>query len=189
VVLDDLLDEAVSNAMDEVKKRRSDLPPEALEAISRSVGIGALRFNLVKVQPEKQIVFRWEEALNFDGATAPFVQYSHARACSILAKDPEGFHGEVDWSSLVEPSEMKLVRKLSELGPVISTGARERKVHLMAPYLVELASLFNEFYRDCPVLKEEDPARRKARMALVELSRRVLGRGLWCLGIDAPRSM
>ncbi len=189
VFLDDLLDEAVSNAKDEVLKRRSDLAPEALEVISRSVGIGALRFNMVKVQPEKQIVFKWEEALNFEGATAPFVQYSHARACSILAKEPEGFHGEIDWSSLVEPSEMKLVKKLSELGPVISTGARERKVHLLAPYLVELASLFNEFYRDCPVLKEEDPARRKARMALVELSRRVLARGLWCLGIDAPRSM
>ncbi len=189
VFLDDLLDEAVSNARDEVMKRRSDLSSEGLEAISRSVGIGALRFNMVKVQPEKQIVFRWEDALNFDGATAPFVQYSHARACSILSKDPKGFHGEVDWSMLVEPSEMKLVRKLSELGAVISSGARERRVHLMAPYLVELASFFNEFYRDCPVLKEEDPARRKARTALVELSRRVLGRGLWCLGIDAPMSM
>jgi arginyl-tRNA synthetase len=189
VFLDDLLDEAVSNAREEVLKRRSDLSPEGLEAISRSVGIGALRFNMVRVQPDKQIVFRWEEALNFDGASAPFVQYSHARACSILGKDPSGFLGEVDWSMLVEPSEMKLVRKLSELGPVISLGARERKVHLMAPYLVELASFFNEFYRDCPVLKEEDPSRRKARMALVELSRRVLGRGLWCLGIDAPMSM
>lgn len=189
VYLDDLLEEALSNAREEVLKRREDLPSSELDRISRAVGIGALRFNMVRVQPEKQIVFRWEEALNFDGATAPFVQYSHARACSIIAKDPEGFKGELDWSRLVEVSELKLVRKLSELGSVISQGARERKVHLMAPYLVELASLFNDFYRDCPVLKEPDPARRRARMALVELSRRVLGRGLWCLGIEAPSSM
>ena len=71
----------------------------------------------------------------------------------------------------------------------VRSGAVDRKPHLMASYLVELASTFNEFYRDCPVLNEKDPARREARLALVDMTREILSRGLWSLGIDSPRKM
>ncbi len=189
VYLDDLLDEAVDLARIEVEKRREDLSEGELASISEAVGIGALRFNMIKVQPEKKIVFRWEEALNFEGSSAPFVQYSHARACSILRRSGEEVEGEFDWGSLVEDSERDLVKKLADFDRIVMKSAADRKVHLLTVYLVETASTFNEFYRDCPVISEEDPSRRKARLALVELSREVLSAGLSLLGIESPASM
>ncbi len=189
VFLDDLLDEAVDLARIEVEKRRTDLEDVELIEISEAVGIGALRFNIIKVQPEKKIVFKWEEALNFEGSTAPFVQYSHARACSIIGRSSDEMVGNIDWSKLVDRSERDLVKRLSGFDEVILKSAKDRKVHLLTVYLVETASSFNDFYRDCPVINESDPDRRKARLGLVEMSREVLATGLNILGIKAPTSM
>ncbi|MBN1540245.1 MAG: arginine--tRNA ligase [Candidatus Thermoplasmatota archaeon] len=189
VFLDDLLDEAVERAREEVEKRRDDLTTGELSSISEAVGIGALRFNVIKVQPEKRMVFRWEEALNFEGASAPFVQYSHARACSIIKKHGVEFDGTPDWSLLVEPSEISLLRTLGRFPQVIEEAASKRKMHLVPLYLVELASSFNDFYRDCPVLAESNEDRRDTRLALVVLSRSILKKGLGALGITAPEQM
>lgn len=189
VFLDDLLDEAVYRARSEVEKRREDLEKEELRNISEMVGIGALRFNMIKVQPEKKIVFRWEDALNFEGSSAPFVQYSHARACSILRKLGSSLPESISGEKIVEGSEIELIKKLSEFKEVISRSAEDRKVHLLTVYLVDLASTFNEFYRDCPVLIEEDIDLRNTRIALVELTRETLSSGLGILGIEAPPSM
>jgi arginyl-tRNA synthetase len=188
VFLDDLLEEAVARAREEVLKRREDLPPMDVEAISRKVGIGALRFNMIRVQPEKQIVFRWEDALNFEGASAPFVQYSYARACSILEKGgiPSS---EPRWDLLVERSELQLAKRMAMFPNVLSDCVRQRKPHLMANYLVEAASAFSDFYRDCPVLQEYNPERRLARIGLCRLVRDVLSAGLGSLGIEAPQTM
>ncbi len=188
VYLDDLLDEAVDRARVEVLKRRGDLSESEVERISRTVGIGALRFNVIKVQAEKKMTFKWEDALSFEGSSAPFIQYSHARACSILSR--AGMEEkEIDWGKLVEGAEKGLVKTLSRFPGMVRTCAAGNKPHLMANYLVDCASSFNEFYRDCPVISEEDPERRWTRIALVEMSRRVLGKGLWTLGIDAPEKM
>ena len=90
VYLDDLVDECINRAYAEVKKRRgNELSEEKMKEISEYVGIGALRYNIIKVQPEKSIVFKWEEALNFEGNSAPFIQYAHARAASILSKNKD----------------------------------------------------------------------------------------------------
>ena len=86
VYLDDLIEEAEDRALEEVRKRRTDLSEERMREIARDIGAGAVRYNIVRVQPEKQLVFQWEDALNFEGNSAPFVQYAHARACSILRK-------------------------------------------------------------------------------------------------------
>ncbi|MCK5772359.1 MAG: arginine--tRNA ligase, partial [Thermoplasmata archaeon] len=117
-----------------------------------------------------------------------FIQYSHARACSILSRG-EMEKGEIDWGKLVEGAERGLVKMLSRFPEMVRTCASGNKPHLMANYLVDCASSFNEFYRDCPVISEEDPQRRRARVALVEMARRVLKKGLWSLGIDAPEKM
>jgi arginyl-tRNA synthetase len=188
VFLDDLLEEAVARVREEVLKRRTDLSEEEVAGISRKVGIGALRFNMIRVQPEKQIVFKWEEALNFEGASAPFVQYSCARACSILQKGGAPSE-EPDWGLLVERSELNLAKKLAMFQNVLSDCVRQRKPHLMANYLVEAASSFSDFYRDCPVLQEYNPQRRMARIGLCHLTRDVLSSGLGSLGIDAPETM
>ncbi len=188
VYLDDLLDEAVERARSEVLKRRGDLSDSEVGEISRTVGIGALRFNVIKVQAEKKMTFRWEDALSFEGSSAPFIQYSHARACSILSKvDME--EENPDWGKLVEGAEKGLVKTLTRFPGMVGMCATENKPHLMANYLVDCASSFNEFYRDCPVISEDDPDRMRTRIALVEMARRVLSKGLWTLGINAPERM
>ena len=90
VYLDELIDECIERAYSEVKKRRGEeLSEEKMKKIAEKVGVGSIRYNIIKVQPEKDIVFKWEEALNFEGNAVPFIQYAHARACSILIKSKE----------------------------------------------------------------------------------------------------
>jgi arginyl-tRNA synthetase len=187
VNLDDLVEEAVDRAYEEVKKRRTDLPEERMREISRIVGIGSLRYNIVRVQAEKQIVFKWEDALNFEGSSAPFVQYAHARACSILAK-AGSWDRAFDAKALTNEHEKSLVKTISSLPSIIEDCAENRRAHILAVYAQDLAAEFNHFYRYIPVLKAEGKAR-DARLALVEASMWALKNTLNCLGIDAPEEM
>lgn len=186
VNLDDLIDEAVDRAYDEVRKRREDLPEGRKREIAEIVGVGAVRYNIVRVQAEKRIVFRWEEALNFEGNSAPFLQYAHARACGILDK-AEG-RGGADPRLLTHPNEQRLLRWIAKFPSAVVDAAETRRVHAIAAYATEFASQFNAFYRDCPVLSAE-LGLRAARLALVDASRIVLHNALGCLGLKAPREM
>ena len=187
VYLDDLIDEAVERAFEEVKKRRSDLSEERMRQIAEVVGVGALRYNVIRVQPEKQIVFKWEEALNFEGNSAPFIQYSHARCCSILAKS-ELYR---DWSgeALTAPVEADLARVLARYPEMVLEAASGRRPHLVAAYAHECAATLNQFYKACPVLKAETEELRNDRLAIVDASRWVLRNALTLLGIAAPEEM
>ncbi len=187
VNLDDLIDESVERAYAEVAKRRGDLPEARKRAIAEFVGVGAVRYNIVRVQAEKKIVFRWEEALSFEGNSAPFLQYAHARASSILAK--AGSHGTGNPGLLVHPQEQRLLRRIAKFPSEIREAAEGRRVHALAAYAAEFAAQFNQFYRDCPVLAAETPALREARLALVEAARVVLRNALDCLGLEAPGEM
>jgi arginyl-tRNA synthetase len=186
VWMDDLIDEAVERAYAEVRKRRTDLSEERMRRIAEVVGIGALRFNIVRVQAEKKIVFRWEEALNFEGNSAPFVQYAHARACGILDK-ADGW-AEPDVSVLSHPSEVLLLKRLARLPSTMDQCATMRRPHPLAAYAIDTAAAFNQFYRDCPVLAS-DPPLRDARLALVDGTRIVLRNALYGLGVRAPAEM
>ncbi len=187
VNLDDLLDEAVARAREEVGKRRADLPQERKEAIAEFVGIGAVRYNIARVQAEKRIVFKWEEALNFEGNSAPFLQYAHARACSIL--DRAGPRSGGDPRLLVHPQEQLLLRRLAKFPSTVREAATSRRVHVVAGYAADVAAQFNQFYRDCPVLTAGSDALRAARLDLVDASRVVLHNALDGLGLVAPREM
>ncbi|MDD2778119.1 MAG: arginine--tRNA ligase [Methanocellales archaeon] len=185
VDLDDLLDEAFDRAYIEVQKRRPDLPENQKRKIAGIVGMGAVRFDTVKVAPEKMITFRWEEALDFEKQGAPFIQYAHARACSILSKASlEDF----DPSLLKEPCEVELIKKMAFFPGIVASAAHDLKPNIVAIYARELAEKFNQFYLHIPVLKAEDDLR-KARLALVECARIVLANVLNLLGIIAPESM
>ena len=186
VYLDDLIDEAVSRAYEEIKSRRSDMSEDRMREIAKVIGVGAIRYNIVRVQPEKQLVFKWNEALNFDGNSGPFLQYSHARACSMLRKAGD-FKDVVDASKLTDEYEIKLVKAISKFGSIIESAGELRRIHLLPAYGHELASAFNQFYASVPVLNSDDE--RDARLTLVKCARITLNNVLRCLGMGAPEEM
>jgi len=185
VNLDDLLDEAIERAYIEVDKRRKDLAEDQKRKIAEAVGIGAVRFDIIRVAAEKSITFKWEQALDFEKQGAPFVQYSYARACSILAKaTPQKY----DLSVLKEKEEVALVKKMAMLPYVVQVASTDLKPHIIAGYARELAETFNQFYRFVSVLNAE-PELRDARLALVDASRITLANALDLLGIAALEEM
>ncbi|MDH7507185.1 MAG: arginine--tRNA ligase, partial [Candidatus Thermoplasmatota archaeon] len=189
VYLDDLIDECIKRAYNEVKKRRKkELSEKKMKEIAEKIGIGALRYNIIKVQPEKDIVFKWEEALNFEGNASPFIQYSHARACSILSKKQDKIKN-YDTKLLKHYTELSLIKKLATFPIIINDACKDCSPHIITNYLFDVASSFNQFYRDCPVLPEKQKHLRVARLALVEATKIVLKNGLNLLGIIAPEEM
>ena len=191
IAADDLMEKIEDRAYGEVAKRRTDLGERKKREIARKVGIGALRYDMVKVSPDKHIIFDFDDALDIEKKGAPFIQYSHARACSILRAVEEHDYAvtlEYDPALLKEPSEIALIKKLSQLGSVIDAAATDLKTHQVAKYARELAESFNQFYKDCPVLTAEADLR-KARLALVDCARIGLRDVLGVLGIDAPEEM
>src|SRR5207244_3591283 len=153
VHLDDLIDEALDRAYTEVSKRRTDLSEAKKREIAETIGISAVRYNIVRVQAEKAITFHWEEALNFEGNSSPFVQYAHARACSILSKSNGS--GRADRRLLVHPQEQRLLRRIAKFPSGLRDAAIGRRVHSVAGEASEFAAQFNQFYRHCPVLTAE----------------------------------
>jgi arginyl-tRNA synthetase len=189
VYLDDLIEEIVVRAYKEVKKRReSELEESRMWQIAEMVGVGALRYNIIKVQPEKDIVFRWKDALNFEGNAMPFIQYAHARACGILSKvDQQLFR--FDASLLKVQSEIDLIKHFAQLPIVINDACVGCKPHIVASYAYETAALFNQFYRDCPVLSEKNEDLQQSRLCVVEATHHVLSNVLELLGVPAPEEM
>jgi len=194
VFLDDLMDEAVARAREDTWARRPELGASAVEAIAQAVGLGAVRYNILRVQPEKAFVFRWEDALSFEGASAPFVQYSYTRACSILRKAAEdgpalepGMDPSAAAGALRHPAELTLARWVARWPGMVEECADDRRVHPVAAYSEGLASAFNAFYRDVPVLQGADA--RAARLLLVEVARIAMGSALAALGVAAPEQM
>ena len=154
--------------------------------IAKIVGIGAIRYNIVRVQPEKQFVFKWNDALNFDGNSGPFLQYSHARSCSMLRKAGE-YNVVSDASKYTDETEKKLIKTLSKFPSIIQQAAEDRRIHLLPAYGHEVASAFNQFYASVPVLNSGDS--RDARITLVNCTRIVLRNILGCMGMGAPEEM
>lgn len=187
---DDVLDQVQQAAYEEVAKRRPETDEKFKKKVSEFVGIGAVRYDIIRVSPEKSTTFDWKQALDFEKQGAPFIQYAHARACSIIknAEETGIFIGEFDPNILVEEQEVALIKKLAAFENVIDIAARDLKPVLPAIYARELADAFNQFYRFVPVLSAE-PEYVKARLALVECSRSVLANALDTLGITAPESM
>jgi arginyl-tRNA synthetase len=201
--LEDLLDEAVERAREEVEDRledrtRGDLTEADIERIARQVGIGAVRYDIVAKQPSKAITFDWEAALDFEAQSAPYVQYAHARACGILeeagvdpdAEAPPGGAGAdgPDATLLDTPEERALLRLTARFPAVVEEAATDLEPHRVATYLRAYADAFNAFYRECPVVGAEADLR-LARLALVLAARRTLDAALGVLGIAAPESM
>ncbi len=187
--VDSVLDETVSRAKEEVEKRNPEADDDFLEKAAEAVGVGAFRYSLIRTSPEKEVVFRWGEALNFERNSGPAIQYSHARACSILRKADEKEVDEYTVSIFEEPQEYRLIKKLAKFPKAVRTAGEQFRPHLLAEYAADLSLIFNKFYEVAPVLDAESEELRRSRLRLVNCSRIVLGNVLNLLGIEAPEKM
>ncbi|MDW7990388.1 MAG: arginine--tRNA ligase [Archaeoglobaceae archaeon] len=180
-------DELIEKVKEEVKKiiAGRDFNEEEMEKIAKAVAIGAIRFDFLKVSPEKPIFFDMKKAIDFERQTASYIQYTHSRACSIIRKGDE--RDEFS-SELCNRVERDLVVLLSKMPYYIKRVVEELKPNLFAEYLLDVASKFNEFYRDYPVLKAEDKIK-KHRLAIVKAVRNVIHNGLDLIGIQALERM
>jgi arginyl-tRNA synthetase len=196
VDLDDLLDEAVDRAEDAVRSRMDDrirdddLTEDDVERIARQVGIGAVRYDIVSKQPTKAITFEWEDALDFEGQSAPYIQYAHARTCGILSEAGSGTAGGLDADLLDTDEERDLLQEIARFPAVIEAAADDLEPHQVATFARSFVDAFNAFYRSCPVLADDvDDDLRDARLALVAAAQHTLANALYVLGIEAPESM
>ncbi|MDU9375553.1 Arginine--tRNA ligase [Methanocorpusculaceae archaeon Sp1] len=187
ITADELIAETKKRALEEVTVRRPELSESERLQIASAVAIGAVRYDIVKVSAEKSTVFDWKEALDFERQSAPYIQYAHARACSILEKaKAEG--GFAENYSYTDSYEIALAKHIAHFPYVIEKVVMELRPHLLATYVRDLADLFNSFYRFAPVLKAEGSVR-DARLTLVDASRNTLASALDVLGIEALKSM
>jgi arginyl-tRNA synthetase len=183
---DELLDEVEKQAFEEVTARRPEESEELRRSIAADVASGAVRYDVVKVSADKATMFDWKAALDFEKLSAPFIQYSHARACSILRK--AGEIGQFNPDLLTGENEIVLIKKIAEFDQVIDRAARELKPHQLATYARELAECFNLFYRFSPVLDASTDLK-ASRLALVNASKNALREILETLGIKALETM
>jgi arginyl-tRNA synthetase len=184
VSADDLITEVTRRAYEEVTIRRSELDETTRRGIAKSVALAAIRYDIVKVSPEKSTVFNWKEALDFERQSGPYIQYAHARACSILEK--AGTY--TDCYELETDQEIALAKQIAKFPATIEKVIAELRPHLLAAYARELADTFNTFYHFEPVLKSEGTVRER-RLTLVRAVQNTLQESLETLGIDAIRTM
>ncbi len=188
ITFDEVLDEAVRRAYEEVSKRSPMLSEEEKLRIADFVGLGAVRYALVDVDPGKPVMFTWERVLNFETNSAPYVQYTHARACSILRK-AEKQAENAEFGLLSEKLERELVMALASFPDMFIEATEYLKPSMIADYANALADKFNTFYNAYPVLRADSPGLSGARLALTDAIRIVMHNALNLIGVVAPDKM
>jgi arginyl-tRNA synthetase len=190
VRLVDVVDEAIERGKAAVAEKNPDLPAEQREKVGHAVGVGALKYADLSTDRVRDYVFDWDRMLSFDGNTAPYLQYAHARICSIFRRAGiDRAEVRSTMPILAEPQERALAMRLLGFGVAVHETAERSSPHRLCTYLYELASDFTDFYEHCPVLKAPDAGTRASRLALCDLTARVLALGLQLLGIAAPEQM
>ncbi|MEN8172003.1 MAG: arginine--tRNA ligase [Chloroflexota bacterium] len=189
VLLEDLIRESTSRALEVVEEKNPTLTDEEKQTVARAVGMGALKYPMLARDNTKIVTFDWEAALDFNGQAAPYIQYAHVRANSILKRtDIDLSQPMTVPSHQLEPSEIQLVELISRLPNEVQRAAEEFKTLHITNYAYELAKAFNSFYRQCPVLQIA-PEVRDFRLRLVEAARQTIANTLNLLGIEAPEKM
>lgn len=187
VHLADLLDEAEERALAVVSEKNPDLPDAERREIARVVGLGALKYADLSNNRQSDYIFNWNKMLALQGNTAPYLQYAYTRVRSIFRKVDAPDFTKVEFQ-LKEPEELALAKHLMNFGQTLEMVAQDYRPNFLCNYLFELAGHFSRFYEACPVLKAE-AAERNSRLALCELSARVLSSGLDALGIEVTEVM
>jgi arginyl-tRNA synthetase len=191
VKLGDLLDEAEERAYKIVSEKSAELPEAQRKEIARVIGLGAVKYADLLPNRQSDYIFSWDKMLALQGNTAPYLVYAYARIKSIFRKAAETFniqHSTLN-IQLVAPEELTLAKHLLNFGITLEAVAEELRPNYLCNYLFELAGKFTSFYENCPVLKAEDAATRDSRLALCDLTARVLKQGLETLGIETVEQM
>lgn len=186
IKLEDLLQQAISKTRDIIEEKHPELDNKA--EVAEQVGVGAIVFNDLSANRIKDIVFSWEEALNFDGETGPYVQYSYARTCSLLAKagiSGEDLPREADGELLQEKEAIDVFRQLYLFREKVELAMDKMEPSIVSRHLIDIAQSFNKFYYEHHILVD-DAAVRQARLALVRCVQIALGNGLALIGLKTP---
>ncbi len=187
VSLQDVIDEAVSRANKVIEEKSPDMPAEEKERVAQAVGVGAIKFAELSQNRLSDYIFDWDKMLALTGDTAPYLQNSYVRVRSIFRKVKEDFEMPAE-CVLSEEAEIHLARLLVRFGEIVPSTLDDCKPNLLAAYLYDLARAFHSFYEACPVLKSKGNVR-STRLALCELTSRVLKCGMGLLGIEMPERM
>jgi arginyl-tRNA synthetase len=186
IFLEDVLDRAVELAEQIVDEKNPTLPNK--REVAEAVGIGAVIFTDLSTRRVKDVNFEWEKVLTFEGETGPYVQYTHARACSVLRKAEEPVRADADCARLTQDEEFDLVRLLADYPAVLRRAAESYEPFFVTDYLLTLSERFNKYYHNYRILTDE-AAVREARLLLVKGVQLVIQSGLQLLGIRAPEEM
>ncbi len=186
VLLEELLKEAVAKTLETINVKNPELKEK--EIVAKEIGIGAVLFTYLKNSREKDIVFDWDEMLSFEGETGPYVQYSYARAKSILRKS-EGINGDADFSKLTSKEEFELTKVLEGFNKVILLAIDRLEPSVVTRYTIEVAKAFNKFYNAHSVLNLEDTGLKVARLKLIEATAQVIKNSLNLIGINVVEEM
>jgi len=179
-LLDDLLKLAVEKVAQIMEEKNPDLSGEEKKDVAKKVGIGAVLFSELANSRVKDINFTWEEALNFQGNSGPYVQYTYARACSVLEK-AGGYTKNI---SITNNLEREIIKLLSQFPEKVLVAEREYEPSVICRYLLDICAAFNRFYHDCPILKAESETIKNSRLALCEAVKYTVGNGLWLIGLE-----
>jgi arginyl-tRNA synthetase len=188
VLLDDFTREAVQRALDIVQEKNPELSEDLQIEIANQVALGAIKYPMVSRDNIKVVTFDWESALDFNGQASPYIQYAAVRAGSILRRAQGDLPVPVLPDYELTSSEIQLVEEISRLPQVVQRAAQELRPMLLANLAYDLAGAFSDFYKDCPVLKAEEPVR-LARLRMVMAARQAVKNTLYLLGIETPEVM
>ena len=187
IYAEDILLEAVAKIKEIIEEKNPDLPDK--DNTARKIGVGAVLFNDLYNQRIKDVSFKWEKLLNFDGETGPYVQYTYARCASILRKQEDfAADADIDYAALNEPETIDLIKEISRFPQVVKDAAERFEPSVVARYSVALAQSFNKFYNTVRVSVEEKNLR-KARLTLVYITKKIIHDSMDLLGIECPEQM
>jgi len=191
---DDLMDEMIEGARETSQElgKLDNCTPEEIESIVRMVGLGALKYFILKVDPRKSMTFNPKESIDFNGNTGPFIQYTHARIKSVLRKAVDqgiDFSTITDTELTISGKESYLIQLITEFPAVVKQAGDEFSPALIANYIYELVKEYNQFYHDFTILKEENPKLKQFRLVLSESTASIIKTGMLLLGIEVPERM
>lgn len=187
---DDLMDSMVADAAEASAERLADIPADEAAEITRKIGLGALKYFLLKVDPKKNMLFNPKESIDFNGNTGPFLQYTYARINSLLRKaDINPLENVTDPAAAPSDKESDLIQKTAAFPDTVAEAGRTYSPALIANYAYDLAKLYNQFYHDTPILREEDNQKKALRLLLSATVARTLRQACSLLGIEMPERM